>query len=219
VHVGHPVVERVAPAAADDVASTRRLAMLPGSRRGLVRRMLPIYGEAARRLAATHPGLELLLPVVSGTRPLVAASASGWGVAHALLDDGPARAAALAGATAAVTTSGTATLELAVSDVPMVVTYRGNPLSAALARRWITVSHVAMPNLIAGRALVPELLQQDCTPASVAAAATRLLDDPAARAAQREGFAAIRRALGAGETPPPSERAARVVLEAMRPAR
>src|SRR6185295_4638100 len=60
VHVGHPVVERVAPAPAGQAATPPRLAMLPGSRRGLVRRMLPIYGAAARRLAATHPDLELL---------------------------------------------------------------------------------------------------------------------------------------------------------------
>ena len=73
---------------------------------------------------------------------------------------------AYAAAGAALTKSGTSTLELALAGVPMAVTYRVNPVSAAMARRMIQVPHVAMVNLLAGRALVPELLQEACNPGS-----------------------------------------------------
>jgi lipid-A-disaccharide synthase len=73
----------------------------------------------------------------------------------------------------------------------MAVTYRVNPITAAIVRRLIRVKHVAMVNLLAGRALVPELLQQDCNPATLAAIVRRLLDEPALAAAQRAGFQEI----------------------------
>ena len=128
------------------------------------------------------------------------------------------KADALAAAEAALTVSGTITTELSIAGLPMVVGYRGDELSARLLRRLITVRHVAMPNLILDRTLVPELLQWDCTPDRLAAELVRLLDDGAAAAAQRDGLAEVARALGAGGESP-SLRAARVVLDVARHAR
>ena len=98
---------------------------------------------------------------------------------------------AYAAAAAALTKSGTSTLELALAGVPMAVTYRVNPLTAMAARRLIRVPHVAMVNLLAGRQIVPELLQSDCTPAKLAAAVATLIGDPDAASAQRAAFRAI----------------------------
>jgi lipid-A-disaccharide synthase len=222
VHVGHPVLEELdAPRAADFRArhaipqGAPLLVVLPGSRQGLVGRMLPVYGAALDRLRARHRGLRVVVPVVAGTAEAVAKAVRSWAVAPILLRDPAEKRAALAAADAALTTSGTATLELAVFELPMVVTYKVSALSAWLARRLIRVPHVAMPNLIADRLIVPELLQEACTPERIAAAVEDLLDDPAARAAQKAALAEVCDKLGRGG-PRPSARAASVVLSAIR---
>ena len=94
------------------------------------------------------------------------------------------------------------------------MTYRVNPITAALARRLIKVPYVAMVNLLAGRALVPELLQAECAPKPLAAALVTLLSDPTAAAAQRAGFAAVMDSLrvAGGE---PSDAAARAILDCL----
>jgi lipid-A-disaccharide synthase len=110
-----------------------------------------------------------------------------------------------------VTKSGTATLELALAGVPMLVTYKVNPLSAALARRLVKVRYASLLNLLAGREIVPELIQQACNPDRLGPALDALLAGPAA-AAQRAAFAGPLAAL----RPPdglPSEAAASVVLD------
>ena len=95
---------------------------------------------------------------------------------------------AFAASAAALTKSGTSTLELAMAGVPMVVTYRVNPLTAAIARRLVTVRYASLVNLLAGREVVPELIQEACTPERLADGAAQLLDDPAVAAAQRAAF-------------------------------
>src|SRR5262249_19506595 len=113
--------------------------------------------------------------------------------------------------TAALTKSGTSTLELALAGVPMVVTYRVNSLSAVIARRLVTVSHASLVNLLAEREIVPELIQETCTPERLAAAVRALWDDRSAAATQRAGFRAVLATLGAGGQPP-SGAAATAVL-------
>ncbi len=123
---------------------------------------------------------------------------------------------AFAAAGAALTKSGTSTLELALAGVPMAVTYRVNPLTAAIARRLIRVPHVAMVNLLAGRRLVPELLQRDCRPDRLAATVTILLTDHEAAQAQRDGYRVVLDSLSAGSVPP-ADAAAREILSLLRP--
>jgi len=124
---------------------------------------------------------------------------------------------AFAAAAAALTVSGTATMELAVAGVPMVVAYRVSAMTEFLARRMIAVPHVAMPNLILGRAAVPELLQADCTPDRLADALLALLGGGGE--AQRRDLAEICRRLGLDEIraggAKPSDRAAAVILDAI----
>ena len=118
---------------------------------------------------------------------------------------------AFAASSAALTKSGTSTLELAMAGVPMVVAYRLNPLSAVIARRIVTVKYASVINLLAEREVVPELMQEACTPDRLAAEILTLLDDPAAAAAQvaacRESLALLRPPAGL-----PSEAAAAAIL-------
>jgi lipid-A-disaccharide synthase len=107
-------------------------------------------------------------------------------------------------------------LELAVAGVPTVVAYRLSGFGSFLNPRWLRVPYVSLVNLIAGRAVQPEFLQRRCRSADIVPAVERLLSDPAARQAQREGAAGVVAAL----TPPegtPSQAAARAVLAALKP--
>jgi len=118
---------------------------------------------------------------------------------------------AFAASSAALTKSGTSTLELAMAGVPMAVTYRVNTLTAAIARRLFTVSHVSLVNLLAGREVVPELLQEACTPDSLAAAIRTFIDDTDAATAQRSAFRDVLASLQPA-TGTPSAAAATAVL-------
>jgi lipid-A-disaccharide synthase len=138
-------------------------------------------------------------------------AAAGWRVPAVIVTELQDKHDAYAAASAALTKSGTSTLELALAGVPMAVTYRVNPLTAAIARRLIRVKHVAMVNLLAGRAVVPELLQQDCTPEKLATTVQRLLGDPAAAAAQRAAFRAVMASLSPGGRSPSAAAAAEVL--------
>ena len=218
--VGHPVLE--SGAGEGDAARFRSahglapeqpvLVLMPGSRRSEVPRLLPVFGQTLALLARELPGLRPVLPVSAVVQEAVERAAASWPVRPIVVTAVQDKHDAYAAAGAALTKSGTSTLELALAGVPMAVTYRVNPLSAAMARRMITVQHVAMVNLLAGRALVPELLQQDCNAGMLAATVLRLLRDPTAAAAQRDGFRGVVQSL----RPPggvPSQAAAQAVLD------
>jgi len=208
--IGHPLVGNVAPAetregffAARGFDPARPLvALLPGSRSSELARHLPVLRRAAAEIAA------------SGRAQFVVAAAPGR--AASLAGDWPAGTAvvegrtydALAHADASIVSSGTATVEAALLDAPMVVVYRVSPLTALLAKPLLRTEHFGMVNLIAGRQVVPELIQDACTPDRIARETLHLLEDPAAAAAMRAGLAEVRRKLG---PPGAVERAAEAI--------
>jgi lipid-A-disaccharide synthase len=220
--VGHPVLQSGADAG--DAArfrarhglpvTARVLVLMPGSRASEAPRLLPVFGATLGLLSGRIPGLVPVVPVASAVAETVRRATRAWPVPPIVVTDLEGKHDAYAAAAAALTKSGTSTLELALAGVPMAVTYRVNPLTAWVARRMIRVSHVAMVNLLAGRAVVPELLQQDCTAAGLAATVETLLGDAAAAAAQKSAFREVMTML----RPPagtPAEAAAREVLAAM----
>jgi len=214
VEVGHPLVERVP--ACDAFLQRRRgegaatLCLLPGSRKSEIRRHVPVLRDAVARLATDRHGLACVLVTLPGRLGEVRALTADWPTPLTVEADPDRRFEAYAGADVALAASGTVGLELALARLPTVVLYRTSPLTAALARRLIRVPHVSLLNLIAGREVVPELLQERCRGAALAAAAAPLLDDADAWRAQVRALDAIARALGA-EDEPPSRRAAAAV--------
>jgi len=164
------------------------LGLFPGSRAQEVRRLWPVFRDAARRILAARPDIQ----VVVAATPRGRYPQPGPIRVH-LGDPLPVFAAADAG----LCKSGTTTLEAALADLPMVIAYRLNPLSFALAIRMLRVPHVGLVNLIAGREVAPEFLQGAMTPPVLAEAVLPLLD-PASAAArrQREGLALVRERLG-----------------------
>ncbi len=219
VFTGHPVLESGADTG--DAARFRALhnlpddavpvMLMPGSRVTETRRLLPVFRETMARLAPHVPGLVPVVAAAPFIAEQVAAHLSDWPQRPIIVRDVAARYDAFAAARAALTKSGTSTLELAMAGVPMAVTYRVNPVSAFLGRRLIKVPHVAMINLLAVHALVPELLQEDCQPERLVATLQTLLCDETAAQAQRKGFGPALASLRA-PTGAPSDAAAHAIL-------
>ena len=192
------------------------LAVLPGSRAGEVRRMLPVFGEAVLKLKEKYPHLRIVIPVVHSVAQTVKDLTEAWPLDEVLIIDMAERYDAFAAANAAMAKSGTVTLELALANVPMVVGYRISPTSAFLVRRMgVSVEHASLVNLLAGHQVVPECLQEECTPDRLADAADEILGSAQARAQQLQAFTEVVKALG-DRTPSPSERAAKIVLDIVR---
>ncbi len=220
--VGHPLLDRLEGMPPREEArralvlgpAERVVALLPGSRRSEVRRHLPLLLRAAAHLAATCGPLTILVAVADGV-PLSLVEGL---VAGAPLPARPVQGhtyEVLRAADVSLVVSGTATLEAALLGAPMVITYRMSSLSFALAALLVRVPYIGMANLVAGRGIVPELIQWQATPARLAAAARALLEDPRAREAMQAGFGEVRARLGEPGAP---ARAAREILAVLRPA-
>lgn len=215
-YVGSPVAEQVP--APDSAEAFRRglgldekrptLALLPGSRMSEIRRILPTLVEAAKRLAAERPGLQVVVPVAPTVpREEVASRFAGSGVEPVLVEG---RAPEVVGASdVAVVASGTASLEAGLMLRPVVVVYRVSLITYWVGRLLLRVAHVALVNLLAGRRVVPELLQGDMRPERIATEVQRLWEPGPAREQLVSGLQEVRMRLGG---PGASERAAEEVL-------
>ncbi len=220
--VGHPLLDRLegvpgreeARRALGVGAAERLVALLPGSRRSEVRRHLPLLLAAAGRLAVQAGPLTALVAVADGVpRALVEGLAARPPLPVRLVAG--CTYEALRAADVSLVVSGTATLEAALLGAPMVITYRMSSLSFALAALLVRVPYIGMANLVAGRGIVPELIQWRATPARLADAARALLEDPKAREAMQAGFREVRERLGEPGAP---ARAAQEILGLLRPA-
>lgn len=221
--VGHPVVER-APAAGMGAtfrakhgigADERVLVLLPGSRLNEIRFLWPVFREAIERTEAQTGKLRVVIPTVANVAARVRAHAAAWDHPVIIVEDAKEKFAAFEAADVALAASGTVSTELALSATPMVIGYKVGTLTAMIARRYIRVPFVTLINLILNRRAIPELIQEDCTPANLSAELTKLITHPAARVAQVTASAEAVKALGLGDEKP-SLRAARAVLAILR---
>lgn len=204
--VGHPLADEI-PLQPDRAAARRALglapasrvlALLPGSRAGEVRLLAPLFLRTAALLREADPGLVLVLPAANPARAeeleRLLADHADLGVT---LVHGRSREVMTA-SDAVLLSSGTATLEAALLRRPMVVAYRMGALSWLLLRQLVKIPYAALPNILAGRALVPELLQGGATPEAMAEALQPLLSGGPAVSAQLQGFDSIQRDLSGG---------------------
>jgi len=217
--VGHPVLESGAEhgdagrfrALHGIAADATVLTVMPGSRHSEVGRLLPVFGGAVTRLATRIADLRPVVPVAGPVAAAVTAGTRQWAVPPIVVSDTSDKLDAFAASAAALTKSGTSTLELALARVPMVVAYRANPMTAAIVRRVIKVRYASLLNLLPGEEVVPELLQQDCTPQRLAGVLQGLLTEPGLADAQRARFGPVLDTLRP-PTGTPSEAAAAAVL-------
>ena len=216
VFVGHPAIEapKGGQAAPIEQASDQGtlLCLLPGSRRGEITRLLPVFKAAVALLHRRFPGLHCVLPTLPSMAALVRSESRDWPVPLTVVEGDEAKRAAISTARVALAASGTIAVELAVAGLPAVITYRTNPLTAQIAKRLVKIRFVSLPNILLDRLVQPELIQWDCTPEAIVAALTPLLDDPQARAAQLAAYRQVVVRLTPEDGRSPSERAAEEVL-------
>jgi lipid-A-disaccharide synthase len=169
------------------------VAILPGSRHAELAQHMPVIREACQLIQQQRPAQFV---IAAAAHSSLSDLQTGWnsGLNVRVVENQTYNA--LAAADAAIVSSGTATVEAALLDVPMVVVYRVTPLTALLAKPLVRTSYFSMVNLIAERRVVPELIQKDFTPARVAAEVLRLLNDERAREELRAGLAEVRKRLG-----------------------
>jgi len=223
-YVGHPLVERLAACRMDREVARERLgispqarvvALLPGSRRAEMRHILPLHLEVARVLHARDPRIHFLLP----RAPSVVAEALEAALREAALPtllgldvlDGRSHEV-LCAADAVLAKPGTSTLEATLLERPLVVAARSSRMSAFLLRRLVALDSFTMPNLLAGKAVVPEFLQEAARPERVADAVQQVLE-PEAAERQRIQLRGVRDALSAGGA---ARRAAAIAAEMLR---
>jgi lipid-A-disaccharide synthase len=224
-YVGHPLLDVLSEAPSreisrsrygatrnEDLSSSSVIGLLPGSRHGEIRLLLPLLLTTAEMLLEKHPNLAFLLPVA----PTLDAHAIESQAARRQL---PIRVisddtyAVMQACDFIITASGTVTLEAAILGVPMIIVYRVSKLSYYAGRHLIRVRHVGLPNLIAGRTIVPELLQNEAEPQRVAQEAMGFLTQPQRLEKQCQELAVVREQLG---KPGVAERTARLALKLIR---
>jgi lipid-A-disaccharide synthase len=227
-YVGHPLIEQLGSLRPNAEEQARRdgeppvLLVLPGSRRSEIRHHMAVFGEALGRLRAESVAFELILPtmphLLEAVREGVERWQKDWQVEPRIVVGEQEKRAAFRIARAALAKSGTVTLELALSRVPMVAAYRAGRVEAFILQRAINVPTVILANLVIGENVVPEFLQNDCTPDKLAGGLREVLSDSALRRRQLDAFAKLDAIMSTGSASP-SVRAADIVLATMRKGR
>jgi lipid-A-disaccharide synthase len=216
--VGHPLVDLTRVGECREVFLRSRsldpaaptVAVLPGSRRNELEQIVPTLAAALPLIRARVPTVQFVI-----ARAPHLADALFQPLLRSLRTDPPTLVSertddVLASSDVAITASGTATVQCALHERPMVVVYRLSPLTYRLGKPFVNVDMYAMPNLVAGRRIVPELIQHDFTPASVAAQTVAFLTDAELRTATRDELRRVRERLGSAGA---SGRAADAILE------
>ena len=202
--VGNPLVDEVRPmrSKAEDLQhfgldeSRRTIGLFPGSRKGEIKRVLPIQLKAAQLLRQRHPELQFILPIASTLKPediqpqLEAYAALG---VHTVQD---CPYDVMQVCDAIITASGTATLEIALMGVPNVITYRIAPLSYFILKRMVTIDHIGLANIVAEKEIVREFIQHEARPRAITDEVERLLDDITYRNTMISEMAGLREKLG-----------------------
>lgn len=204
-YVGHPSVDKVHPqhSKADDMMRFNMdgkqpvVGLLPGSRANEIKRMLPVMLKAAEKLQASLPGLQFILPQADSiSDELLDSYLKQSSVNITVVKNQPYDA--IQCCDAVMTTSGTATLEIALLTVPMVIAYKLSPLTYRLGRWLVNTPFIGLPNIVAGKSIIKEFIQQEATAENLAAEIKRLLTDEIYANEMRENLRQVKVRLGQG---------------------
>jgi lipid-A-disaccharide synthase len=218
VYVGHPLIERLGILRPNANEALRRSApppmivVLPGSRRSEVRRLMADFGGALAALRQSAGPFTLVLPTLPHIEDDVRGLSARWPEPPKIVLGEDAKYAAFRAARAGLAASGTVTLELALSGVPLVGAYKVSLVEEQL-KYLIKVRSILLPNLILGERAIPEFLQRDCTAAALGAALAEIVRDGDARAGQLAALSRLDRLMSLPDGGAPSVCAARCVLE------
>lgn len=193
-------------------AEKRLLAVLPGSRNSEVKRLLPVFKEVVETLAQKYPDARIVVPTVSKVADVVTEEMKSWPLAPIVVATDQERHDAFAAADCALAASGTVSLELAIAGVPHVIAYQVNAITGWIAKRLIKIDTVTIVNLVLGRKLIPEFLQEKCKAKNIVPVLEALMKESPAREEQKSGFDDACKMLGFGDRAP-SEKAAEQILK------
>lgn len=224
-YVGHPLIERLDWIAALKPALLGKrlklekkrpvIAVLPGSRITEIQRMMPVYGRTIEQVIQKHGPVEVVIPVAPGSEKLVQDGLNNWPVEPHLLEGDEDKFTAFRMADAALATSGTVTLEIALSGTPMVVAYKTETIVAMF--QWMLKAHsIVLPNLVLGENVFPEFIQDKATPQTLADTLVPLLDPKSQDSRKQEKALARIKSCMTLKSGTPSEKAARIVLDHIR---
>lgn len=220
-YVGHPLIEEVAKLRPNESEAARRKAdppvilVMPGSRSGEVARLADVFGATLALVQERIGPIEVVVPTVAHLLPQVTKATAGWPVRPRIVVDPAEKQAAIRIARAALAKSGTTTLELAIAGVPMVAAYKVSNLEARLIRRLVRVPSYILANLVIGENVVPELMQDECTPERLADTLVPLIGDTPQRRRQVDAFSWLDSIMEIGSRVP-AARAADIVLGSIR---
>jgi lipid-A-disaccharide synthase len=226
-YVGHPLIEQIGALRPDADEQARRdagppvLLVLPGSRRSEIRHHMATFGATLDLLRTQGAMFELILPTMPHLVEVITDALKAWPVQPRVVVGETEKRAAFRIAHAAFAKSGTVTLELALAGVPMVTAYKAGSVEAWIIRRRITSSSVILANLVIGDNVIPEFIQEDCTPEKLAASLGEVLADTPMRRRQVAALATLDDIMGIGRTSPSRAAAdivADVVMRGRRPA-
>jgi lipid-A-disaccharide synthase len=220
-YVGHPLIEEASKLRPNEAEAERRrsdppvVLAMPGSRSAEIRRLGGIFGQALAIVHERVGAIEIVVPTAEHLLPQVTDAVAAWPTKPRIVVNSANKQAAFRVARAALVKSGTGTLELAVSGVPMVAAYIVSALEAQVIRRVVRVPSFILANLVIGQKVVPELLQNECTPERLAAALIPLIGDTPERRRQVEAFSWLDTIMEIGSRAP-AARAADIVLGSIR---
>ena len=208
--VGHPVIESTVIYGSKtdfrerfNIAPDKKiLALLPGSRKNEVARLLPVFLSAAEEFYRKNPDFVFVIPTVQTVEERVKALVKDSSLPIIILNNETDRHDALKASEAAIAASGTVALELAMIDVPHLVAYRVAPFTAFLARHLLKIEFVNLSNILLSRSVVPELLQENCTKEKILYYLNRFLKKDDLYEKQMQGFEKVRQILGVQEQTP-----------------
>ena len=179
------------------------------------KRLMPIFGATLKLLKAQHPNLHAVIPATDNLLSFIKEQSRDWPVPVTIVEGDADKYDAFAASRAALACSGTVAIELAMARLPSVIAYKLSALTYFLYRRFIKVDYANLVNLMHNKMVVPELIQENCTPEKLAAFMHVLLTDETARQKQIAGLGEVATWLGQGQFVP-SERAAATILEVIK---
>ncbi len=220
VFVGHPVIESVIVNGSQDKGKFKSkyniknnlMLVLPGSRHNEVERLLPDFLEVVRKMHNKyHNEWTYVIPTVSTVAAHVKHLVEASGLPIQIIEGQEERHLAFQDADVAIAASGTVALELAIVNVPHIIAYKVPKLTEWIARRVIHIQYVNLTNILLGREIVPELLQQDCEPNNILSYVEKFIRKQSPYNRQMEGFEKVRQLLGMGEQTPSANAAAEIL--------
>ena len=182
--IGHPLAEQKVGCSSvyrnihDVDEATKIISLLPGSRPGEIKRLLPTFKKTMDLLLKKHPNIHITMPTVVSVEGMLRRETLGWRTPVSIITDPEMKLNALAASSVALAASGTVTLELALAKVPSVIAYKVNPLSAIIGYFLVNQDAVVLPNKLMGKEIFPLYLQWKCTPCNLYKAVFQKIENP-----------------------------------------